>query len=276
MENKILVYDDNCPLCACYSLLFVRCGLLPANGRKPFSAIAPELLEMIDFDRSRHEIPLIDISTRKTLYGIDALLELLAQKISIIKTIGQWTPVHYLLKKLYKFISYNRKVIVAVACGQGKIDCAPDINYFYRYAFIVFFFLMNALLLSPLHTVLMKAMPAANITLPQILLSYAAIMLFNGALAATLKKQSAVALLGQATMLSLLALLLVLPLRMVYLLAPSIPVAFLYAYLFAVAAFIAREYIRRMNYIDVLSSSNWMAGLQLAGTLLFVFLTLHR
>src|SRR5574339_620126 len=35
MKNKILVYDDNCPLCTWYSGLFVKYGFLHTEGRKP-------------------------------------------------------------------------------------------------------------------------------------------------------------------------------------------------------------------------------------------------
>jgi predicted DCC family thiol-disulfide oxidoreductase YuxK len=82
MENKILIYDDNCPLCTWYSGLFVKYGYLNADGRKPFSTLDSELLAKIDFDKSRNEIPLLDTTTNKVLYGIDALLEILDQKLN--------------------------------------------------------------------------------------------------------------------------------------------------------------------------------------------------
>jgi hypothetical protein len=44
MKNKILVYDDNCPLCTWYSGLFVKYGFLNAEGRKPFSTLDDKLL----------------------------------------------------------------------------------------------------------------------------------------------------------------------------------------------------------------------------------------
>ena len=136
MKNKILVYDDNCPLCTWYSGLFVKYGFLKAGGRKPFSTLDNDLLLKIDFDKSRNEIPLLDISTNKVVYGIDALLEILDQKIPFIKATGNIAPLKWILKKLYKLISFNRKVIVAKKCGPGRIDCSPDNNYLYRFIFM--------------------------------------------------------------------------------------------------------------------------------------------
>ena len=132
MKNKILVYDDNSPLCTWYSGLFVKYGFLNADGRKPFSTLDEKLLAKIDFDKSRNEIPLLDTSTYKVVYGIDALLEILDQKIPYIKATGNFAPLKWVLKRIYKLVSFNRKVIVGKKCGSATIDCSPDYNYLYR------------------------------------------------------------------------------------------------------------------------------------------------
>ena len=90
MENsdKILIYDDDCPLCVTYTNVFVKSGLLTKDGRKSFSAVSPELLHTINWQRSVNEIPLLDPATKQVWYGIDALLEILGQKCALIKTIG--------------------------------------------------------------------------------------------------------------------------------------------------------------------------------------------
>ena len=71
MKNKILIYDDNCPLCTWYSGLFVKYGFLTPEGRKPFSTLDEQLISKIDFDKSRNEIPLLDTATDKVLYVIN-------------------------------------------------------------------------------------------------------------------------------------------------------------------------------------------------------------
>ncbi len=114
MKNKslTLVYDDLCPLCTWYSGCFVKTGLLAAEGRVAFSKVQESLLCKIDFERGKNEIPLFDVKTKEVWYGIDALLEILDQKIPWIKTIGRVPPVKWFLQRIYKLISYNRKVIV--------------------------------------------------------------------------------------------------------------------------------------------------------------------
>src|SRR6266498_5340273 len=104
-NTKILLYDDYCPLCTWYSGLFVKYKLLNPESRVPFSRANIEILTSIDIEKAKDEIPLFDPKTQTTLYGIDALLEILGQKNAGIKSIGNFKPAKWFLKKLYKFIS---------------------------------------------------------------------------------------------------------------------------------------------------------------------------
>ncbi|MFC4231059.1 hypothetical protein ACFOW1_04100 [Parasediminibacterium paludis] len=50
MKNhaKVMVYDDNCPLCNAYTSAFVKMGLLEANGRKAFSQVSDSIMCKLD------------------------------------------------------------------------------------------------------------------------------------------------------------------------------------------------------------------------------------
>lgn len=92
MSQLLLIYDDNCPLCQWYTQVFVNTGLLPAEGRIPYSTISTQLQARIDADKGRNQIPLIDLQTGQTWYGLDALLEVLGQRFPLVKRIGRWRP----------------------------------------------------------------------------------------------------------------------------------------------------------------------------------------
>src|SRR5689334_12403294 len=128
--DRILLYDDHCPLCSWYSGLFVKFGLVSAENRVPFSEADIEILTSIDIERGKDEIPFLDKRTGITLYGIDTLLEILGQQAPFIRSIGNFRPVKWFLQRLYKLVSYNRKVIVARKCGTGRFDCSPAFNVF--------------------------------------------------------------------------------------------------------------------------------------------------
>ncbi len=140
MQNKnehTLIYDDNCPLCAAYTNVFVRTGLLLNNGREKFSDITCAQKINLDLQRAHNEIPLIK-KNGEVLYGVDAMLEVLGNRFPLIKKVGKISPVYFVLLKLYKFISFNRKVVVAKIAARGAYNCAPSFNLKYRLLFIGF------------------------------------------------------------------------------------------------------------------------------------------
>jgi predicted DCC family thiol-disulfide oxidoreductase YuxK len=272
MKNKILVYDDNCPLCEWYSGLFVKYGFLKADGRKPFSTLDDNLISKIDFDKSRNEIPLLDISTNKVLYGIDALLEILDQKIPFIKTTGNFAPLKWFLKRFYKLISFNRKVIVAKKCGAGTIDCSPDINYKYRFIFMTACLALNTLMLFPFQDHLFSKLSYYHLDLFHLQVAHFAFVIINCTLAFTFSKTSGYEYLGQVNMLALIVILLLIPLYITsYFFFNE---WFSTVWLIIVAAIIFKEYARRMEYAGVLSNNKWVVSLNLlslTGFILFLF-----
>jgi predicted DCC family thiol-disulfide oxidoreductase YuxK len=269
MNNKLLIYDDNCPLCSCYSSWFVRCGLLPTNGRTAFSALDSSLMQKIDFAKSKNEIPLLDTATGKVLYGIDSLLELLGQKCSLIKSTGNLPVINWLLRKLYKFISLNRKVIVAQKCGNGSIDCSPDMNFTYRILFMAVFLLVNTLLLFPLHHHLFIHFPSYQLTIPALQTAHFILVGINCLIATSLSRQKAIEFLGQVNMLALLAVLLLLPLAVLINLLPDNQIIH-FAYVSFLSILLFKEYIRRIYYAGILEKHPWIVAINLTCIVGFV------
>lgn len=272
MKNKILIYDDNCPLCCWYSGEFVRFGFLTEDGRKAFSSLDPSLLSRIDFEKSRNEIPLLDTENGQVLYGIDALLEILDSKIPFIKKGGNIPPVKWFIKKLYKFISCNRKVIVAKKCGSGTIDCAPDLNYFYRFVFMLVFLLMNTAMLFPLHHIVFTKLSYYSLSIFQMQAAHFVFVIINCSLAFSLSKEKAYEYLGQVNMLAVITIAALIPLMLLNLFIQNEWMDTLY--LVFLAAVIFKEYIRRMDYAGILIKNKWLVSinlLALTGFFLYVF-----
>jgi predicted DCC family thiol-disulfide oxidoreductase YuxK len=137
--TKAIIYDDQCPMCVAYTSGFVKWGVLKKEHRVAFSTLhTTGYTAQIDPDRSRREIPLVDLKGGKTLYGVDALLFLLSQRIPLIKTVGEWKPVYWFVNRLYRLVSFNRRVIVGSRFVATQVDCAPVYNIKYRILFLVF------------------------------------------------------------------------------------------------------------------------------------------
>ena len=272
MKNKILVYDDNCPLCSWYTGLFIKYGFLEHGGRKAFSKLDAATLTKIDFDRSRNEIPLLDTKTMKVEYGIDALITILDQKIPLVRRLGNLAPIKWSLRKLYKLVSFNRKVIVARKCGPGNIDCSPDTNFTYRFFFMAISLLFNTAMIIPLHNGLFSKLSYYRINIFEMQAAHFVFVASNCALAFTFKKQKGYEYLGQVNMLALSAILLLIPLLLLNLLTTIEWINTIY--LLIAGLFIFKEYFRRMKYAGVLSTYKWVVGVNiicLTAFLLFLF-----
>ena len=135
-ENKVIVYDDACPMCSLYTGAFIKCGLLGRQGRVAFSSLAKA--DGFDIVRAKEEIPLLDTNGRETLYGVDSLVYILGQRFSFVPAIMKVKPVNYFFRRLYKMVSFNRRVIIPSRPSAKGIDCAPPFSLKYRIAFIVF------------------------------------------------------------------------------------------------------------------------------------------
>ncbi len=137
LENNILIYDCDCPMCNVYSGAFIKSGLLEPQGRMPYNEMTTPIKNLLDLDRSRNEIALIDIKQNKVIYGLDSLITILGNNFPFIKIIFRFSPFYWLMKKVYSFISYNRKVIAPTKTFNPEGTCIPDYNVKYRIAFIV-------------------------------------------------------------------------------------------------------------------------------------------
>ncbi len=206
-ENYLLIYDDKCPMCSAYTHLFVRTGILDKDSRVSFTKVDNTILKQVDVDRGRNEIPLLNTMTGKVLYGIDALLELLNTKIPFIKTIGQTKLIYWFLKKLYTFISLNRKVIVAVKCNKGQFDCSPEFNRKWRLAFLFFFLFLNTLFLFPIQNYVLANSIFRNVSIVKLQFLHSMLVISNVLLSLTMKQEKAFEYLGQVNVLATLTVI---------------------------------------------------------------------
>ena len=151
--NKLLIYDADCPMCRVYTKGLVLTGALPAAARQPSTALTdPTITAQLDPVRSRHEIPLLDLETGETHYGVDAVLTVLAGTWPRFARFVRETMLFELARRFYAFISYNRRIIVPAPAERWHLmDLTPDFNAGYRVLFLLLLF--GALLVGHLAAV---------------------------------------------------------------------------------------------------------------------------
>ncbi len=265
----MLIYDEDCPLCSAYTKAFVYTGLLEEAGRKSFREVGIETLGLVDTKKCNNEIPLIDYNTKEVWYGIDALLEILDSKVPFIKFIGNITPVKWILTKAYKFISYNRKVIVARRAGAGY-DCSPDFNARYRLVFLLCFLVFNSLMLYPLYAGVFNRSFIGGSSYMQVQFAHLIFVGVNISSALLLKKKLAYEYLGQVNMLALITVLLLVPLLLINNIFTTTGNWFTNSYLVLLTIFITSQYIHRMNYAGVLPHHHGLIAVNILSVLFFL------
>ena len=162
LTNHTLLYDEDCPMCNLYTSGFIKVNMLDENGRKPFATLSEEEQNYIDLDKAKNEIALVDTKNKKVLYGIDSLLKVIGNSFPWMEKVGNWKPINFFLKKLYKFISYNRKVIApSKVKHENKLVCVPDFNIKYRIFYLVLATLFTSIILFQ-YAEFITLLPKAN------------------------------------------------------------------------------------------------------------------
>ena len=148
LENQTLLYDADCPLCRVYTKGFIDAGMLDENGKKPYCQLTAEEKIFIDVNRASNEIALVDNINKTVIYGIDSLLKVIGFSFPWMEKVGNWKPIKFFLKKLYSFISFNRKVIIPSRINRNlKLHCIPDFSYKYRFIYIAFAWIVSSFIL---------------------------------------------------------------------------------------------------------------------------------
>jgi len=136
LKNQALIYDKDCPMCCIYTSAFINAGILEKNGRKPYSEKACDSTEW-DAERAKNEIALVNYENGTVTYGIDSMFTVISHRFNSLKPLFKWKPFHWSMKKLYSFISYNRKVIAPPPKAYTESDCAPSYNFTYRNLYLI-------------------------------------------------------------------------------------------------------------------------------------------
>ena len=75
LRNYALIYDDQCPICQVYTKALVVTGVFEKKGREAYQVMDNQTCTLIDKDRARNEIALVNKKTGEVNYGLDSLLK---------------------------------------------------------------------------------------------------------------------------------------------------------------------------------------------------------
>jgi hypothetical protein len=256
LNNHILIFDAECPMCRAYSGTFIKTGMLDKSGREAYQLMNEETCLLIDKDRARNEIALVNTATGEVEYGIDSLFKVMSNSFPFLKPVFSFSPFRWMVKKLYSFISYNRKVIVP---GKNPDDtCIPDLNIKYRWVYIIFTWFVSSLILTRYAKLMVGVIPESEFFREFIVCGGQ--IFFQSIVISLLAKGKVLQYLGNMMTISFAAsLLLVFVLVTGKIFSVTDPRVFACIFMF-IAGLMLLEHIRRMKLLSIhwFASAGWV------------------
>ena len=138
LENKIIVYDDQCRICRLWRNAAIGTGLIESGTFIGFSQLSQPLLEKIDNKRFRNEMALVDKGDLPTLYGLDGFFAALSYKYKFFNIVFKIKWLYKIFWYLYRVIAYNRFILFLPLTDKGvSCSCEPCFSLKYRVVYIL-------------------------------------------------------------------------------------------------------------------------------------------
>ncbi len=252
-EHKLII-DKQCPMCQLYGKAFVKTGLLDEDTICAYQETPLSSKMNIDFNRAKDEIALFDTRTGETTYGLETILKIVSQNSPLLHKILHTNIVFQPLNVLYKFISFNRKVIApSNASVNDTMVCEPSFNIANRIAYIVFVALATAFIVNAYTTILFPYFGWTSDIKTELMICFGQV-LWQGIAISLIGKKDRLNYLGNMSTVSMIGGLLLLPLLFVLsFFNPTLLVLLLL--FFMVIGIMFFEHIRRCTLLDI---SLWM------------------
>jgi predicted DCC family thiol-disulfide oxidoreductase YuxK len=256
LKDHTIIYDDECPMCREYTKGFVKAGMLDLNGRAAYTEVVACPIPNIDWNRARNEIALVNKQNGTVQYGVDSMITVVAHDRKWLTQLLTANPVYFTLKKLYSFISYNRKVIAPGKVFEGENSCHPDFNLRYRVLYIVATWLLTSIVLMAYARHLFPYIPETNFLREFIICGGQ--VLFQGVFVSLIRKDRTLHYLGNMMTVSMLGALVLIPMLLLQTFIQS-PLAYL-GYFFLVVCLMLVDHARRVKRLGLpwLLSATWV------------------
>lgn len=151
-------------MCNLYGNCFTKLGLVDKHTIVYYQNVNRKVFDQIDENRAKSEVALVHPRSGKTVYGIDAFLRILSNNRPFLEWIFQISWIHFLLQKLYRFISFNRKVIAGSKNIPNGRDCTPPVHIPYRIVYLLLAALFTGVIVNGFTTLLDAELGVTHIT----------------------------------------------------------------------------------------------------------------
>jgi predicted DCC family thiol-disulfide oxidoreductase YuxK len=247
LENHIILYDADCPMCKAYSGAFIKTGMLDATGREAYQHMPENVCPYVDRQRAVNEIALVNTQTGEVNYGVQSVFKVIANSFPVFRPLFSFSPFMWLMSKVYAFISYNRRVIIPVDINDTK-GLQPAFRLIYRVAYLIFTWFVVGYILTGYTHLLTGFVPAGNSYREYLICGGQVI--FQGVIISIYAPAKRWEYLGNMMTISFAGALLLVPIMMASGLFHMMTIIYL-LYFMAVAGLMFLEHIRRTKLLHL-------------------------
>lgn len=268
LQNHIILYDAECPICKLYTQAFTQTGMLNADGRASYQHMPEVACPVVDRRRAVNEIALVNTQTGEVSYGIDSLFKVLGNAWPVFKPLFGFSAFAWLMRKVYAFISYNRRVIIPATHIEGG-SIQPTFRLSYRLLYLAFTWLVVAFILTHYAVKLAPLVPVGSAYREYLICGGQ--VFFQGIIISLYKPGKRWEYLGNMMTVSLGGALLLLPVLAMGMLVAMPALVYTICFM-GVAGLMFLEHIRRTKLLGLgwLLTITWMAYRLLVLLLIFL------
>lgn len=253
LKNHKLLIDKDCPMCRLYSKPIVKLGLAEQTCVISYQSEEAGLYTNVDHDRARNEIALLDRTTGEATYGLASLIKIITPRFPRVQTLLHHPILFKPLTILYRFISYNRKVIAPAKPRPNSRECTPDFHLGYRWAYIIFVALATAFIVNNFTAQLFPHFGWPHNLTTELVICFGQVT-WQALAAHLIIGKDRINYLGNMSTVSMMGALLLLPITL-FLTLVTVSVYVKLVLFFSVIGFMFFEHIRRCHLLGI---SSWM------------------
>lgn len=160
LNNHMILFDAECPMCRVYTNVFVKAGMLDKDGRTAYQSENSAGCPVYDRQRAVNEIALINLENGEVTYGVKSLFKIIANNWPVLAPLFAFKPFVWLMSKVYAFISYNRRVIIPAA--ETGFEYQPTFKLHYRLLYLLFTWFCTGFILTAYAHLLVGVVPLGN------------------------------------------------------------------------------------------------------------------
>ncbi|HWD87043.1 MAG TPA: DCC1-like thiol-disulfide oxidoreductase family protein [Mucilaginibacter sp.] len=160
LNNHIILYDAECPICTRYTKALTNRGMLEQGGWASYQQMPAEVCPMVDRQRAVDEIALVDVETGEVNYGVKSLFKVFGNSFPLLKPLFSFGPFVWVMSKAYAFFSFNRRVIIPSNTYDKGLQ--PTFRFGYRLAYLLLSWLAVGFILTRCAALLTTFIPLGS------------------------------------------------------------------------------------------------------------------